>query len=102
MKNRDILVDEVDCIPSSEYPNAPNYGYHDFYEIEVYLSGKGLHYLNAIPYEVTRGYAYLLLPGDFHRYEIDADEKILDKLMEYSPLVRNRVTLMRLRRAMEI
>ena len=76
MKNRDILVDEVDCIPSSEYPNAPNYGYHDFFEIEVYLSGKGVHYLNAIPYEVTRGYAYLLLPGDFHRYEMEGAERM--------------------------
>ena len=77
MKNQEILLDFVDLYPSAEYPNAPEYGYHDFYEMEVYLSGRGVHELNAVPYRVTRGYAYLLLPGDFHRYEMDADEKMI-------------------------
>ena len=77
MKNREVTVDLIDLFPSSVYPNAPEYGYHDFYELEVYLSGRGVHELNAVPYRVTRGYAYLLLPGDFHRYEMDADEKMI-------------------------
>ena len=76
MKNHDLTVDEEICIPSLQYPNAPEYGYHDFFEMELYLSGRGLHYLNAIPYEVRPGYAYLLLPGDFHRYEMDASESM--------------------------
>ena len=76
MKNRDVVVDEVDCIPSPAYPNGPHYGYHDFFELEVYLSGRGVHYLNAVPYEVRRGYAYLLLPGDFHRYELEPDVRM--------------------------
>lgn len=77
MKNQEVTLDLIDLFPSSVYPNAPEYGYHDFYELEVYLSGRGVHELNAVPYRVTRGYAYLLLPGDFHRYEMDADEKMI-------------------------
>lgn len=85
MKNRDLVIDEMDCVPSIDYPNAPNYGYHDFFEMEVYLSGKGLHYLNGIPYEVSAGYVYLLLPGDFHRYELESKERMHMLNIKISP-----------------
>ena len=31
MKNHDLVVDEESCMPSRSYPNAPEYGYHDFF-----------------------------------------------------------------------
>jgi len=74
MKNNQITVDLLSGYPTSQYPNSTHFGYHDFYEIEFFLEGEGLHYLNAVPYQIRSGYFYLLFPGDYHRMQIPADK----------------------------
>lgn len=44
--------------------------YHDFYEIEIIISGEAVHYLNGKRCEIKRGSAYVLNPAAFHSYEI--------------------------------
>ena len=74
MKNNEITIDLPSGYPNSEYPNSDDFGYHDFYEIEFFLEGEGIHYLNAIPYKICPGYFYLLFPGDYHRMQIPEDK----------------------------
>ncbi len=46
---------------------------HEFYEIEVILSGTGEHCLNNVEMPLKRGSIYLVTPADFH--EIITDNK---------------------------
>jgi AraC-like DNA-binding protein len=43
--------------------------WHDYFEIEIVLSGTGTHYYNASPYTIEKGDGYLLTPVDFHGIE---------------------------------
>ena len=67
MKDQLITVGHIQGIPSDIYPNSEISGYHDFYELEFFTAGEGIHYINGVPYHVQPGYVYLLIPGDFHR-----------------------------------
>ena len=40
--------------------------WHDFFEIEIIIGGKGSQILNGNEYELKRGCAYLLSPTDYH------------------------------------
>lgn len=60
--------------------------WHNFYELELILDGKGIQTLNGEEYTVERGSAYLLTPTDFHTvkaitpmklWHISFDEHIL-------------------------
>lgn len=66
-----IHVSQAEGMPSLTYPNGGGYCYHDFIEIEFFSAGAGIHHLNGIPYRVRGGYFYLLMPGDFHYYDLD-------------------------------
>ena len=46
--------------------------WHEYYELEIILSGSATHVLNGRPYEIARGSAYLLNPTDFHEIKGDA------------------------------
>lgn len=39
---------------------------HDYFEIEIVLSGRGLHRLGDQEYPLSRGSVYILSPADFH------------------------------------
>lgn len=43
--------------------------WHNFFEIELVISGNGVHILNGVAYNVSRGSVYILNPADFHRLE---------------------------------
>lgn len=45
--------------------------FHDFLEIEFFLSGSGTHVLNNTKYQLQSGHVHLLTPADFHLYEPD-------------------------------
>lgn len=45
--------------------------WHNYFELEVILSGSGTHILNGVRYPITKGSAYLLTPTDFHAMESD-------------------------------
>ncbi len=66
---------------------------HDYYEMEIILSGTGLQTINGRDVPIHRGVVYLLSPGDFHEivtaenvrlYNLAFDESFLpaEKLLE--------------------
>ncbi len=42
--------------------------WHDYYELEIILSGEATHILNNTSMHIKRGDAYLLTPLDFHQF----------------------------------
>lgn len=77
MKEKEITANSSKGYPSKIYPNSGIEGYHDFFEFEYFTEGNGVHYINGIPFEVKKSYAYFLLPGDSHH-------KILDEEVQYN------------------
>ncbi len=85
----------VECTPdidsSDQIIDIANYhhGYHchDFYEIELYLAGSGTHYINSIPYDVKKGYFYILSPMDSHQYRFITDTKMAMYSIQFLPEV---------------
>ncbi len=43
--------------------------WHDFYEIEFFLSGSGVYTINGASYAVQKGSFFCMSPTDFHAYE---------------------------------
>lgn len=74
MGEKKIKVECCRFYPSDAYPNGGDYCYHDFIEIEFFCCGKGIHYFNSVPYQVCTGMCNLLLPGDYHYYDLAEDE----------------------------
>lgn len=70
LRNDTVHIAKLTGYPTDIYPNSDTYAYHDFYELELFIDGEGLHHLNGIPYEVKPGYLYLLFPGDYHRMQL--------------------------------
>lgn len=48
--------------------------WHDYFEAELVLSGRGKYILNGVSHELKRGMLYLAKPTDFH--EIQVTEKV--------------------------
>ncbi len=46
--------------------------WHEYFEIEIILSGSGRQVLNGKEYPMLRGSAYLLRPTDFHEIRVDS------------------------------
>ena len=55
----------VDCRRAKDFPVH----WHNFFEIELVTSGSGVHILNGVTYNVSRGSVYILNPADFHKLE---------------------------------
>jgi AraC-like DNA-binding protein len=54
-------------LPSSELHS------HEFFEIEIILSGTGTHIMNSKSYPLQRGMIWLSTPADFHEIVLDGD-----------------------------
>ena len=67
------MSSQVDTYPSTVYPNGNTYCFHDFYEIELFYSGQGTLFINGLPHSVSRGFFYLLRPGDCHYYQLNEE-----------------------------
>lgn len=76
MQNQQVSVDYISCVPDESYPNSEMYCYHDFFEVELFLEADGIHYINAIPYSVKKGYIFLLFPGDYHAYTLSTESQL--------------------------
>ncbi len=48
-------------------PTCTDLHWHEFFEIEFVVSGKGSHIFNGIEYELKAGSAFMLTPADFHK-----------------------------------
>lgn len=62
----------------AEYDSAYNnqVHYHNFYELEFIVDGKGIYEINNISYEAKRGAVFLTTPADYHTYSLAADENL--------------------------
>lgn len=49
---------------------------HEYFEIEIVVSGKAAHVLNDNIFELKRGSAYFLNPSDFHKLVMSGDDDI--------------------------
>lgn len=52
--------------------------WHDYFELEIVLSGKGEHTHNNVKYKTERGSAFLLSYCDFHSFAFLTDVKLLN------------------------
>lgn len=57
---------------------------HKFYEINIVLNGKGIHYIENNMYKIKKGYVFVIPPGIYHGY------KNLGELEVYHILVRSK------------
>lgn len=62
------------------YRNAANFPlhWHNYFEIEIILSGAGRHYFNGAEYCLTRGNCYFLTPVDFHELQIQESAELIN------------------------
>ncbi len=65
---------------------------HEFYELEIFLSGSGKTVINQSEYEVRPGSVFLITPSDVHKYIIYEDAEIVNltftpAAVEYSLLI---------------
>ena len=59
---------------------------HNFFEIELIISGNGTQYLNGTPYTVKQGNFYLLTTADFHEIEFTEPAEIINVSFDPSVL----------------
>lgn len=52
--------------------------WHDYFEIEIILSGTANHFYNGTAYKMGKGDSYLLTPVDFHKIEADETESPIE------------------------
>lgn len=48
-------------------PEPTDLHWHEFFEMEFIISGKGVHLFNGVEYELKSGSAFMLTPLDFHK-----------------------------------
>lgn len=65
---------------------------HDFYELELVLSGSGITTINGHKYDISKGSVFLITPADVHSYQSTAGLKIVNlsftpDAVEYSILL---------------
>lgn len=65
--------------------------WHNFYELELILDGKGTHTLNGEEYEIKRGSAHLLTPTDFHMLKADGEMKLWHLSLDEQILSERRI-----------
>lgn len=70
----DAYVTKDFASEDNEYNN--NVHYHNFYELEFIVSGKGVYEINNISYEAVHGALFLTTPADYHTYSLTKDETL--------------------------
>lgn len=50
---------------------------HDYFEVEIILSGKGVQYVNGNKQELKRGSICILSPSDFHEVVAESDKSLM-------------------------
>lgn len=80
LTNNDFLyaAPHFSIIEKSIYIASPLH-WHEFFEMEFILQGRGSHIINGTSYPLTDGMLFLLTPSDFH--EIIPDEGTIIHLM---------------------
>lgn len=71
MPKTSFYAERVRAYPNAEWPNSPDFCYHDFFECELFYGGAGIHSVNFRDHRIRRGMFYLLEPYDCHVYRAD-------------------------------
>lgn len=53
-----------------------DYHWHDYFEMELIVSGNGTHYFDGNTFKTGRGSLYIISPVDFHKLEPNEDETL--------------------------
>ena len=77
-KNEEIGVDKSIVVNTHELKSDYPLHTHDYFEIEIYLSGNGTNFINKNHYPLKRGSVVFMTPRDVHRMEFDGKAKILN------------------------
>lgn len=67
---------DVDLIVSRRRMESFPLHWHDYFEIEIIIDGRGKHLLNGKEYPLGVGSAYLLKPTDYHSIEADGEIEV--------------------------
>lgn len=79
-----VTVLKTDCLDAVVQKNMPVLNHwHDYYEIEFTVSGKGYTAINNLKHPQKRGTVVFMTPPDFH--SITAEEDIKIKKFTFSP-----------------
>lgn len=54
--------------------------WHEFYEIELILSGGGTYIIDDIPYSIRRGSLYLMSPISFHKIHFEGEVRLINMM----------------------
>ena len=72
-----IKNDSVDVsIKDIEGPVAIHW--HEFYEIELILSGGGIYHIDGIDYPINRGALFVMSPSSFHRIHFTENTRLIN------------------------
>ena len=52
--------------------------WHEFYEIELILSGDGIYHIDGIDYPIKRGALFVMSPSSFHRIHFTKDTRLVN------------------------
>lgn len=52
--------------------------WHNYFEIEIILSGTGRHFFNGTEHRLSRGTCYLLTPVDFHEVQVQEPVELIN------------------------
>jgi AraC-like DNA-binding protein len=77
--------------------------WHDFYEIEFFLSGGGTYTVNGTGYPVKKGSLFCMSPTDFHAYETGGQARIINIMFMDQDLDKDlMLSLLRLEKNMAV
>lgn len=75
-KNTHIGKDKHLCVKKRYSKSFPLHA-HDYFEVEIILSGKGSQYINGKKYDLHRGSISILSPSDFHEVIAESDTSLM-------------------------
>lgn len=76
------------AVKRQTYSSYPQH-WHNYFEIEIVVSGEGTHIFNGTAYPVSRGDAYLLTPVDFHEIESSSSIELMNVSFDDERLPEN-------------
>lgn len=72
-----IKNDLVD-VSIKDIVGAVDVHWHEFYEIELILSGAGTYHIDGVDYPIKRGALYVMSPSSYHRIHFTEDTRLIN------------------------
>ena len=81
------------AVKRQTYVTYPQH-WHNYFEIEIVVSGSGIHYFNGTAYPIQKGDAYLLTPVDFHEIQASSAMELMNVSFDEVWLSENMRTML--------